>query len=273
VRTLLLTVLCAVMAAAAPAADTVATARGLAGGQRPEALQLLEQRLSEEPADSGARTLHGIILCWDGRYDEARWDLEAVLAHHRDYGDARRALINVEMWSDHPARAEALGEEGRMSRGSAYTLYPEIVRIPLVVRLPPDVSVRVSSDGGSPAYSTDITPSLYYLAGHRLVLRHELFGWPLFTEKPQERRSVKAARSGYLPAASYGALYGMLSGDGRDLYVANALNYRRYRFDLGAARAGAQPVSDSREQDERIRSAILAINRFDRFGETGEVHP
>ena len=112
------------------------------------------------------------------------------------------------------------------------------------------VSARVSSDGG---------------------LRQELFGWPLFTEKPEERRSVEAARSGYLLAASYGAVYGMLSGDGRDLYVADAPNYRGYRFDMGAARTGSQPVSDSREQDERIRSATLAINRFYRFGETGEV--
>jgi len=112
VRTLFLFVLCAGLSAAAPVADAVAAARGLAtGGKRPEALQLLEKRLAEEPADADARTLHGIVLSWDGRYDEARRDLEVVLARHRDYGDALRALINVEMWSDHPDRAEALARD------------------------------------------------------------------------------------------------------------------------------------------------------------------
>ncbi|HYW46354.1 MAG TPA: YaiO family outer membrane beta-barrel protein [Bryobacteraceae bacterium] len=111
-RALFLSMVCAGLAVAAPAADAVATARGLAtGGKRPEALELLEKRLAEEPADADARTLHGIILSWDGRYDEARRDLEAVLARHRDYGDALRALINVEMWSDHPERAEALARD------------------------------------------------------------------------------------------------------------------------------------------------------------------
>lgn len=90
----------------------VAKARTLATtGHRPEALELLNQRLTERPADSDARVLRGVILSWDGHYDEARQDLEMVLAGHRDHGDALPALINVEMWSDHPERAEALARD------------------------------------------------------------------------------------------------------------------------------------------------------------------
>ena len=111
-RTWFLLIIGAALAAVAPAADTVAAARGLAtSGKRPEALQILEQRLAQDPSDAEARTLRGIILSWDGRYDDARRDLEAVLERHRDYGDALRGLINVELWSDHPERAEALARD------------------------------------------------------------------------------------------------------------------------------------------------------------------
>jgi YaiO family outer membrane protein len=112
VRTLIWSLLFAALAAAAPAPDAVASARALAvAGNRPAALELLEKRLTEEPADSDARTLRGIVLSWDGRYDEARRDLEAVLARRHDDGDAVRALMNVEMWSGHPDRATAVARE------------------------------------------------------------------------------------------------------------------------------------------------------------------
>ncbi|HLK47573.1 MAG TPA: YaiO family outer membrane beta-barrel protein [Bryobacteraceae bacterium] len=92
--------------------DVVATARQLAtGGHRAEALEMLDKRLAEKRTDSDARVLRGVILSWEGRYDDARRDLEMVLAQHRDHGDALPALINVEMWSDHPERAEELARD------------------------------------------------------------------------------------------------------------------------------------------------------------------
>jgi YaiO family outer membrane protein len=94
---------------AARAEDVLAQARSLAtSGHRPEALKLLGDRLNESPEDPDARLLCGLILSWDGRYDEARTQLQYVVARHPDYMDAIQALINVEMWSDHPDRAEAL---------------------------------------------------------------------------------------------------------------------------------------------------------------------
>jgi YaiO family outer membrane protein len=102
-----------VTAAAQPAdRGAVAAARDLATtGKRAEALRALDARLASVPTDSDARTLRGIILSWDRRYDEARRDLETVLAAHRDYSDALLALINVELWSDHADRAEVLARE------------------------------------------------------------------------------------------------------------------------------------------------------------------
>ena len=90
----------------------VAAARDLAThGHRAEALAALDRRLTERPTDSDARVLRGVILSWEGRYDEARNDLQMVLEKSPDHGDALPALIHVEMWSDHPERAEQLARE------------------------------------------------------------------------------------------------------------------------------------------------------------------
>jgi YaiO family outer membrane protein len=89
--------------------DALKRARELAfNKQRTEALALLEDHLRQSPADTDARTFYGIVLSWEGRYDQARHQLETVLDQYPDHGDALPALINVELWSNHPDRAEAL---------------------------------------------------------------------------------------------------------------------------------------------------------------------
>lgn len=166
---------------------------------------------------------------------------------------------------------DSLGEDGRW--GHAYTLFPEIVRIPLLIRLPEYLRTKVASDPGGLAFSTDITPSLYYLLGHRPIQQNRLFGSPLLTETPGERQ--RDPQAAYLLASSYGAVYGLLSGSGRRLYIADGVNYQNYRFDLNGLSAESRPVNAQfqREQEERIRSEILSINRFYRYGETEGGHP
>ena len=99
-------------AQAAPAAEApLAKARRLAFSgreHRAEALAVLEDALKQDPTDSDVRTFYGIVLSWEGRYDESRSQLEQVLATHPNHGDAAPALVRVELWSDNPARAEAL---------------------------------------------------------------------------------------------------------------------------------------------------------------------
>ena len=172
----------------------------------------------------------------------------------------------IVLTADH---GDSLGEEGRW--GHAYTLFPEIVRIPLIVHLPSALRGKVSCDPRAVALSTDIAPSLYYLLGHRPMVRHELFGRPLFTETPEER--VRDPRASYLLASSYGAVYGMLSGDGRQLYVADAVNYRDYLFHLGPAFVQSESPGEKRraEQQRLIRESIRSLNRFYQFGQEREV--
>lgn len=94
--------------------DPVAQARQLAYSgkeHRDEALAILKKHLETEADDSDARVLYGIVLSWQGRYDEAREQLKQVLANNPTHADALPALINVEFWSGHPENAEQLACE------------------------------------------------------------------------------------------------------------------------------------------------------------------
>jgi len=94
------------------AGDVLAEARRLSReGHDREAARLLENQLRESPEDPDARVLYGLILSWNRHYDEARTQFEGVLAKHPDYGDAIEGLVNLEIWSGHPERAERLTAE------------------------------------------------------------------------------------------------------------------------------------------------------------------
>jgi YaiO family outer membrane protein len=95
--------------------DILVQARTLATHQqRPEALDLLSKHLAEHPKDVDARLLLGLILSWEGRYDEARSALGQVLEQSPDYADAILSLINVEFWDDHAERADKLAHAARL---------------------------------------------------------------------------------------------------------------------------------------------------------------
>lgn len=173
----------------------------------------------------------------------------------------------IVLTADH---GDSLGEEGRW--GHAYTLFPEIVRIPLIVHLPENLRAKVASDANGLAFSTDITPSLYYLLGHRPVQKNDLFGSPLFTETAAERQRDPDAA--YLVASSYGPVYGIVSAGGKRLFVADGVNYRTYLFDLNRAGNALSPdASFEQEQDELIRRQILAIDSFYRFTDANGGQP
>jgi YaiO family outer membrane protein len=89
-------------------ADVIARARAAAAdGDRSLALGLLEEHLTRVPEDVDARLMYGLVLSWEHRYDDARRELQRVLAQAPAYLDARIALMNVEFWSDRRRDAEA----------------------------------------------------------------------------------------------------------------------------------------------------------------------
>ncbi len=172
----------------------------------------------------------------------------------------------VILTADH---GDSLGEEGRW--GHAYTIFPEIIRIPLIIHLPKRLRDGLSVDPDALAFLTDITPTLYYLLGRRPIVRHEIFGQPLFTVSPSERTAYQ--RDSYLIASSYAAVYGVLRDRGRRLYISDGVNYRDHFFEMTENAAGISgPVTSSMktENEELIRDHILEINRFYRFRQSPE---
>jgi len=177
----------------------------------------------------------------------------------------------VILTSDH---GESLGEEGRW--GHAYTMYPEIVRIPLIVHLPPAMRAGLTWDTGEVAFLTDITPSLYYLLGQRPVRTDPILGRPLFVEKDDESVAREPARDEYLLASSYGPVYAILADRGRSLYIADGVNYRDHLYALEAGKkAEARPVTAriKAEREQQIREQIGEVNRFYRFGDGAAAAP
>lgn len=81
-------------------------------------------------------------------------------------------------------------------------------------------------------FSTDITPSLYALLGYQPQDLGPLFGRSFFT--PREGDSSWRRREVSLLASSYGAVYGVLSQNGRRLYVVDTVDATEYALDLTA---------------------------------------
>ena len=82
--------------------------------------------------------------------------------------------------SDH---GDSLGENGRW--GHTYTIYPELLQVPLIVRVPPALAGRFDVSPDTLAFTTVITPTLYALLGHDVQRPSPIFGRPLF--RPRAR--------------------------------------------------------------------------------------
>ncbi|MBZ5703743.1 MAG: sulfatase-like hydrolase/transferase [Acidobacteriia bacterium] len=168
--------------------------------------------------------------------------------------------------SDH---GDSYGEFGRY--GHADFLFPEIIKIPLIVHLPPRMRDKLVWDTQQIAFNVDITPSLYYLLGHRPAVKNELFGRPLFTQTREEQAG--AVRSEYLIASSYAPVYGILGDDGRSLFIADAVNRRSYFYNLtndleGVHNRVTPQILD--QNDPVIRKEVTLIDRF--YGYTPASH-
>ena len=166
----------------------------------------------------------------------------------------------IVLTSDH---GDSLGEEGRF--GHAYTIYPEVLQVPLVVHVPPALRQRFDSAPDALAFTTDITPTLHALLGHEVRPPSPIFGRPLVW--PRGTRPPAAAPFG-LVASSYGTVYGWIDGGGRSLYIADGVGMRDYAYQLdgSAAGIGGNVTAQVRAEGQRaIRAGITAIAEAYRF--------
>ena len=149
--------------------------------------------------------------------------------------------------------------------GHAYSLHPEIVRVPLIVHVPPALRARWAWDETRATYTTDVTPTLYRLLGHEIDAPAPFFGEPL--ARPLD--APAAATRDRMVAASYGAVYGALMEGGTRYYVFDAINMREMAFALGGGPEPGAAIPVAPDIQARgmkvIRESVDAIRSFYRF--------
>ena len=157
---------------------------------------------------------------------EVHW-VDSCLGGFVDYLKQRRMYDNsiIVVTSDH---GDATGELGRVSHSTS--IWPEIMRVPLVIHLPASMRQQVVYDDTRLSTLTDIAPTLYYLLGYRPIRQNPLYGRPLLAEKKSELDAYP--RHDLLLASDVRAVYGILTADGRYLYTTYDSPAQSYLFDL-----------------------------------------
>jgi len=187
-------------------------------------LQLHTARLVRDP-ETPASTYPGFVPGYAAQVAAMDRCFGGFIDYLKTRGLYDRSVVILT--SDH---GESLGEDGRW--GHAYTLYPEVVQIPLIIHVPPALRSTTTSEPSAVALSTDITPTLYALAGQPPRNLGDLYGVPLFTpagQAPPVRR-----RESFLLSSSYGPVHAMLRHNGRSLYVADAVQGQDLAFEMRA---------------------------------------
>jgi arylsulfatase A-like enzyme len=151
--------------------------------------------------------------------------LGEFFAYLKQHGMYDNSIIIVT--SDH---GDATGEFGRLSHSTL--IWPEVMHVPLIIHLPQKMREHLVYDDTRISTLTDITPTLYYLLGHRPIARNPLYGRPLFAETKAELDQYP--RKDLLLASDVRAVYGILTADGRYLYTTYDSPAQSYLFDLTA---------------------------------------
>ena len=186
--------------------------------------------------------------------------VDGCLGGFMQYLKARRLYDDsiIVITSDH---GDATGQFGRYSHSTS--IYPEIIRVPLLVRLPARLLGQVVYDDHRVSALTDITPTLYYLLGHRPIVHDPMLGHPLFAATRQELESY--SRKDLFLASDVRAVYGILDENARFLYVTYDSPAESYLFDLaGDPNALHNVLTPALKQqyDERIIDYLHQVADF-----------
>jgi arylsulfatase A-like enzyme len=144
---------------------------------------------------------------------------------------------------------EMLGEDGRF--GHSYHLFPQTVRVPLIMHLPSRIARHAEIDADAVSLTTDIAPTIYSALGYLAAPSNDLMGRSLIWHG--DTWSDNRRRDSYVIAASYGAVYAVASHNGRRLYVADAVR--------GGDQAFEQDHS-GKWASVKVTPGLRAVNQF-----------
>lgn len=138
--------------------------------------------------------------------------------------------------------------------------------MPLIVHAPARLLAGRYWDADAAAFLTDLSPTLYALLGREPEVEGEPFGRPLFE---RDRATFdRRTRPERLSVSSYGPVYGLVRGAGKELYLADGVNFTSYLFDLEKDPFGTRnlvdPAADERGRRE-IRRQVIMLHEF--YGE------
>jgi arylsulfatase A-like enzyme len=172
--------------------------------------------------------------------------------------------------ADHGDALADLPGFGMVRRNHSTILFPEVMRVPLIIHLPRAMREHLVWDENRVATLTDIAPSLYYLLGHRPIQPNPIFGRPIFAASEQELHAYD--RDHLLLASDARAAYGILSGDGRFMYTAYDSPRRSFLFDLASDPKGVHNVVTGKLQaqfDRQILEDLQSVATFYDFRPDG----
>jgi Sulfatase len=152
---------------------------------------------------------------------------------------------------------DATGAFGRS--GHALTIYPEIMRVPLLVHLPRSLRGKLKYDDHELASLIDITPSIYYLLGYRDIQQSSISGHSLFADTWDEIQRHR--RHELFLASDMRAAFGLLL-DGRFFYTTYDMGMPSMLFDLQKDPNGEQNVLTpelKQQYDQRVIDHLKLI--------------
>ncbi|HXI29108.1 MAG TPA: sulfatase-like hydrolase/transferase [Vicinamibacterales bacterium] len=185
---------------------------------------------------------------FDARVASSVRRLDACVGQFVDFLKREQAYDDsvIVLTSDH---GDMLGEEGRW--GHAFWIYPEVMRVPLIVRVPPKRRAQIRTDLDAAVFSTDITPSLYALLGYEPRDLGPSFGRPFVA--PRDAESKERRDRTALVVSSYGPVYGVAYENSRRLYVVDTVDGREYAYDLDGT---PRPIATTPALMDRSRRLI-----------------
>lgn len=153
---------------------------------------------------------------------------------------------------------DSFGEEGRW--GHAYAVAPELVRVPLIVRVPARLRAGLAADLDAPAFLSDVTATLYTLLDRPPAREGFPYGRSLL------RAPGNPVPPGpWLVASSYAPAFAQLDAAGRRLVVADAVDRSVTAYDLPPVGSGRRLPLGVDEAEEVGRWLLERLDALDAF--------